>query len=539
MSTTTTRKRTKKKRTVAGPAVAARPRFEPVEPADLAPKLIDPSPFQPRVTFPAEEISRLAHSISELGLLQPILVRSKGQRFELVDGERRLRAVKQLKLPTIRAEIAEQTDAQARAIVLVSALQRKELNAIEEARAFRVAIDAGDAAGPTELAAQLGLSQGHVSNRLCLLGLPEPVQKRIISQEIPPTHARHLVPLKDHPKLLGRIVKDICGGNGDIGSVNDFADDVDWRVRNETEPIGGSEHVTELRRSVPRFKPTAAEREQLGIIELKGYNGKPEEWATNTTLWKKLQAEHITRQKKAGSNGKAAGKAKPLTPAQQKAAFEEERRKAKERTAQFRRRLYEWKIDWLRYLIGMTIRDEAGLETSTAVRLLMYFAASNNTWRTLTAIEERTSTLATLLRGRGIKTPIKNSSPDIWTGLAALENAEAIGTLAVKFLGECFWIIGGGGEPNPCVPAADVEAIADFLCIDLARAWKAEQAGPLSEAYWNLHTKDQLANLIDSLGVELSAYIKPGRSKAGIAEALLESGKLPLPKEILKVKRPR
>ncbi len=561
MATTTTRKRGKAEGG-RGKAEGARPRVETVEPADLDPKLIDPSPFQPRVGFPAEEISRLAFSIREVGLLQPVIVRMKDhrcgdcgtnapcRRYELVDGERRLRAVKELKLPTIRAEIVEQTDAQARAIVLVSALQRADLNAIEEARAFRAAIDAGDAAGPTELAAQFGLSQGHVSHRLRLLRLPESIQKRIISREIPPTHARHLVPLKDHPKLLERIVKAVCGGNGQNGSVTDFADEVGWRVKDATEPIGGSTYSNELRRNCSRFKPTADQREQLGIIDLESIGGKLEEWATNTVLWKKLQGEHVARliekdaarQKKTGSSGKAAGKAKPLTPAQQKAAAEEERRKAKERAAQFRKRLYEWKIDWQRYLIGMTIRDDTiAVDSSAAARLLLYFAASNNTLGTSIAIEDRTSASAALLRKRGITVPTKNYNPDVWTGLAALENAEAVGTLADEFLAECFWTGMGKppGEPNPCVPPADVEAIADFLCIDLARAWKTEQAGPLSGAYWNLHTKSQLADLIESLGGDLTAYFKPGRSKAGVAEALLASEKLPLPKEILKIKRPR
>ncbi len=122
----------------------------------------------------------------------------------MVDGERRLRACR---LPasgqtTVRAEVRLLSDREARQIVLVSSLQRKDLNPVEEARAYRRLIDAGDAAGPTEVARLVGVSQGQVSSRLGLLELPQEVQAMVISREMTATQARALNPYAKHPGLV-------------------------------------------------------------------------------------------------------------------------------------------------------------------------------------------------------------------------------------------------------------------------------------------------------------------------------------------------
>lgn len=540
----------KRKRKPAGvKAAATRPaaRPETVEAANLDPKLIDPSPYQPRQDFPVEEIKQLAESIAGVGLLQPVIVRVKrgAGRYELVDGERRLWAVKKLKLPTIRAEIQEHTDAQVRAIVLVSALQRKDLNAIEEAIAFKAAIDAGDAAGPTELAEQISVSQGHVSNRLRLLGLPEPVQKRIISHEIPPTHARCLLPLKDHPKLISKVLERVVV-DGDAGTVVGFADEVDYTADAYTMPMTTKRYDSKLKGAKSVFKPTGEQREKLGLITVEGFNSKPEERATNVKLWEKLQAAHVASlaEKQAGrkapANGKPAGKARPLTPAQQKAAAAEEKRKATERAALFRKRLYEWKIDWLRYLI---YRGLVECDADTVTRVLLYLAACPEPWGVLSGVGstarmgDRERNLVGHIGGCGTSVPKRatlHGRHDELAGLAELDNSDAGAYVARNFAASCFWDA-NAGQADPQVPAHDVETLAEFLCIDLAAAWKAEQAGSLSEAYWNLHNKDQLGELAKELDVRFQL----GWPKPHIVKALLSATKLPLPKEILKVKRPR
>ena len=118
------------------------------------------------------------------------------------------RVVQMLGLAEIRAEVQPRTDGEARRIVLVSAVQCRDLNVIEQARAMQALLSAGDVAGPTELGKLLGVSQGQVSNTLLvLLRLPDAWQAKIISDEIPHTWARHLVPWADRPAVLEAVAK--------------------------------------------------------------------------------------------------------------------------------------------------------------------------------------------------------------------------------------------------------------------------------------------------------------------------------------------
>ncbi len=144
----------------SGPAALGR-----IGPTELLPvDRIEPSPWQPRIEF--GDIEALAALLREQGQLQPITVRRLAEgAYQLVDGERRWRAARTLGWTGIRAEVLELDDAAARQALLTAGLQHQSFSPIEEARAFRAALDAGDAPGPTELARRLGVSQGHVRAR--------------------------------------------------------------------------------------------------------------------------------------------------------------------------------------------------------------------------------------------------------------------------------------------------------------------------------------------------------------------------------------
>ena len=366
---------------------------EIVEAANLALESIRPSPYQPRQSFPDAEIAELAESIRTLGQRVPIAVRFLGEQwgngtpvYELLDGERRWRAAKLAGLTTIRAEIQEASDAEARAIVVASAVQRKDLNAIERARAYRAMLDAGDAPDPPALAAMLAVSESEVRNKLRLLELPEAVQAEVISAEMPEWQARRLAKFSGAPTLLAAVhdeLRRIKNFPWEEAITNDQALDhvCEYVVDRETRPIEGAQPHYDHRFGgkpynghPPVFTPDEAQLAQLGVIEVPAADGrgKPERRATNVKLWDKLQKAHVEKlleqreAKKqgrgAGGDGRAKKKAEPKrqpTPAEQKAAAEEAKRKAAEARAQLKRRIANLRTDWLRYLISRWILDDS------------------------------------------------------------------------------------------------------------------------------------------------------------------------------------
>jgi ParB family transcriptional regulator, chromosome partitioning protein len=157
---------------------------------DLNPALIHRSPRDIRAG--AGAIDRLAESIRENGLLQPIVVRSSEDGFEVVAGNRRFEACKRLGYKSIPCHIFKLTDKEAFEISLVENIQRNTLNPIEEAEAFRQYVDGFGYGGVSELAKKIGKSQEHVSKRLQLLKLPKRVQQEIIQRRITPSTAYEL-----------------------------------------------------------------------------------------------------------------------------------------------------------------------------------------------------------------------------------------------------------------------------------------------------------------------------------------------------------
>lgn len=157
---------------------------------------IKPSPFQPRQEFDRESLEELTHSIKEKGVIQPILVRRKGEGYELVAGERRLRAASLLNLKEIPAIIREVDDAESLELSLIENIQRKDLNPIEEANAFKYLIDKF---GITQdgIAQVIGKSRVSVTNTLRLLNLPQEIKEEIRKGRISFAHGRLLLELTD------------------------------------------------------------------------------------------------------------------------------------------------------------------------------------------------------------------------------------------------------------------------------------------------------------------------------------------------------
>ncbi|PSS44151.1 chromosome partitioning protein ParB [Arthrobacter woluwensis] len=171
---------------------------------------ISPNPRQPRQEFDEQDMAELVHSVREIGVLQPIVVRRKpeGTGFELVMGERRWRATQEAGLETVPAIIRETTDDDLLRDALLENLHRSQLNPIEEAAAYQQLLE-DFGATHEELADRIGRSRPQVSNTIRLLKLPPLVQRRVAAGVLSAGHARALLGLPDAPameRLAQRIV---------------------------------------------------------------------------------------------------------------------------------------------------------------------------------------------------------------------------------------------------------------------------------------------------------------------------------------------
>lgn len=165
---------------------------------------ICPSPYQPRTIFNKQRLDELCQTIRVHGVIQPIVVRKNEQGYELIAGERRLRAVKELALPTIPAILKEMSDSQAASVSLIENLQREELTAIEEALAYQQLIELHQLTQES-LAQRLGKGQSTIANKLRLLQLPEPVQEALRRRAITERHARALLMISDPAKQMAML----------------------------------------------------------------------------------------------------------------------------------------------------------------------------------------------------------------------------------------------------------------------------------------------------------------------------------------------
>lgn len=157
---------------------------------------IRPSPYQPREDFDAQSLEELTQSIKEKGLIQPILVRRRGDVYELIAGERRLRAANLLHINEIPAIVKDVNDEESLEFSLIENIQRQALNPIEEARAFQYLIDKF-AVTQEKISEVIGKSRVSVTNILRLLKLPKEIQDDIKHGKISFAHGRALLEIED------------------------------------------------------------------------------------------------------------------------------------------------------------------------------------------------------------------------------------------------------------------------------------------------------------------------------------------------------
>jgi len=160
-----------------------------------------PNPYQPRKIFNDESLKELSDSIKNHGVFQPIIIKKSIKGYEIIAGERRVRASKLAGLTTIPAIIRQFSDDQMMEIALLENLQRENLSSIEEANAYRTMIDKLNLT-QDDLARKLGKSRSHITNMLGLLRLPEEVQQMVAENKLSASHARILSKYEDHNQII-------------------------------------------------------------------------------------------------------------------------------------------------------------------------------------------------------------------------------------------------------------------------------------------------------------------------------------------------
>lgn len=177
---------------------------------ELSIDMITPNPEQPRTDLADDSIAELADSISKFGLLNPVLVRPYGEGYQIIAGERRWRASRLAGLERIPVCVRASTETESLEMALIENLQRRDLNAIEEARGYRKLLT-GHRMTQAELADKVSKSRSTITNALRLLDLPEDVQELVYDGKMTAGHARAVLSVPDdevRTKLAKRIVED-------------------------------------------------------------------------------------------------------------------------------------------------------------------------------------------------------------------------------------------------------------------------------------------------------------------------------------------
>ncbi len=196
--------------------------------------LIVANPYQPRKTFDEESLQELADSIKEHGILQPIAVRKKGRKFEIVAGERRYRACLLAELEVIPVIIKELSDAQMMELAILENLQREDLTVIEEAEAYQSLMENLHLT-QEELSKRLGKSRPHIANHVRLLALPEDVRKLMNEGTLSMGQGRALLGLKNK-RRISEVANKVINLGLNVRQVEMLVQSINEEVSRETIP---------------------------------------------------------------------------------------------------------------------------------------------------------------------------------------------------------------------------------------------------------------------------------------------------------------
>jgi ParB family chromosome partitioning protein len=216
--------------------------------ANLSPADIVPNPVQPRLEFDREALDELVASIREVGVLQPVVVRPvSGQvdKYELIMGERRLRATKELGLDSIPAVIKETADEDMLRDALLENLHRSQLNPLEEASAYQQLL-ADFGITQDQLATRIGRSRPQITNTIRLLKLPAPVQSRVAAGVLSAGHARAILSVGDDEDAMVRLADKIVNEDLSVRAAEAAASKTPKPARTKASPGKHRGHLDEV-----------------------------------------------------------------------------------------------------------------------------------------------------------------------------------------------------------------------------------------------------------------------------------------------------
>lgn len=211
------------------------------------------NPNQPRNYFVENSIDELAQSIKEVGVIQPISVRKNGKNYELIQGERRLRATIKAgfkKIPTVVVDVNDEDSA---VLALVENIQRENLGFLEEANAYKYLIEKYSIS-QKELSAKVGKSQSSISNKLRILKLDDEIVTRIIENKLTERHARTLL-LLDNIELQNKVIDKIIKNNLNVKQTDVLVKNILYdskitrRKRNTQYKLGAGVYVNTIRKA--------------------------------------------------------------------------------------------------------------------------------------------------------------------------------------------------------------------------------------------------------------------------------------------------
>jgi ParB family chromosome partitioning protein len=243
-------------------------------PREIAVERLTPSPFQPRRTFDEAKIDELAGSIRNQGIIQPLVVRPKGDDFELIAGERRWRAAIKAGLTRVPVVVRDASDHEALQLALVENLQREDLNPIEEATGYR-RLQEEFHWSQEVMAEKVGKSRPAIANALRLLTLPSEVQTEVVGGNLPAGQARALLGLHTEPLIISACREVIAKGLSTRETEKMVRHLLIGRKRRQRAPLIDPDLksiVEDLQRSLGtrvRLLPTA--RSAKGKIEIEYY----------------------------------------------------------------------------------------------------------------------------------------------------------------------------------------------------------------------------------------------------------------------------
>ncbi len=245
---------------------------ENAEVKEISVKIIDVRTGQPRKSFDEESLQELAKSIKDHGIIQPVLVRPKEERYEIIAGERRYRAAILAKLENIPAIVKEIDEVEADELSLIENLQRENLNVIEEAAAYKNMINRY---GYTQehLAKRIGKSRSHITNTIRILGLPEEIRKMIEKGRITAGHARSILGLNNQKDQIN-IAREIAKGKLSVRETEKRVKDRNEKTKNTKTKNLETMDLEEKLQRILGTRVEFVEKDQGGKIEVYYYSNE-------------------------------------------------------------------------------------------------------------------------------------------------------------------------------------------------------------------------------------------------------------------------